>query len=387
MRLIVFWVLIPAIVITTIVTLVKRSSRSSQSTAVDSAATDNAAQPAGNEAGGATMKFQTFTLQDDPSCIGGEVSRMLIPVGWKTQGGMAYNFSSFYPAQVNLRIYDPNSSAAFSIYPSSYFIWGDFPGFPPGSNYGGSIVGQPVQDPFQAIEQIVIPQFRPDLANAAVVETEMLPKMVDAAAAALPAAPGTQPQIQAGRVRVEYTADGTPIQEDFFAVLRVDVSAGFEMWDIDQVVSVRAEKGKLDNVKKLHEMTMRSIKPSLPWFNKYFQFLSWRQQNTMAAIQSAGDFSRQIAQESDEIGDSIRQQYENQQAVNDQISEARSETMRGETPWDAGDGDKVLLPADYGRAWRDGNGQFLVSNDSSYDPNTDPNNTHITWTPMEQLQH
>jgi hypothetical protein len=61
--------------------------------------------------------------------------------------------------------------------------------------------------------------------------------------------------------------------------------------------------------------------------------------------------------------------------------------MRGETPWDAGDGNKVLLPADYGHAWRDGNGQFVVSDDASYDPNTDPNNTHITWTPMEQLQH
>jgi hypothetical protein len=98
MRLII-WVLIPAIVVATIVALIKRDTRTSQSTAVDSAARNNPAQLARDGGVSATtMRFQTFTLQDDPSRVCGEVSRMLIPVGWKTQGGMAYNFNCFYPA-------------------------------------------------------------------------------------------------------------------------------------------------------------------------------------------------------------------------------------------------------------------------------------------------
>src|SRR5271170_3748601 len=172
----IFLVLIAAIAVAAIGGLFGHFWRSSSSTPTDSVATNQTGLGVGDVAGGAnTMRFETFTLQDDPSCIGGEVSRMLIPVGWKTKGGMAYDFSCFYPAQFNLRIYDPNSLACFATYPSNYYVWGNFPGFPPGSNYGGSIVAQPMQDPFEAIKQIVIPKYRPELADAKVVETELLP--------------------------------------------------------------------------------------------------------------------------------------------------------------------------------------------------------------------
>ena len=61
-------------------------------------------------------------LQDDPRGIGGEVGRWLIPAGWKVDGGMTWDFSCVLPAQVNIRIYDPNSVAAFAAYPALFLL-------------------------------------------------------------------------------------------------------------------------------------------------------------------------------------------------------------------------------------------------------------------------
>jgi hypothetical protein len=371
---IILWLFVPLMAVAVLVRLFGHGGRGEHS------------RPGDPGAGGTFLRFETYVLQDDPSGIGGEVSRMLIPAGWKTSGGMAYDLNSLYPAQVNLRIFDPNSSALFATYPCNFYIWGDM-NLAEGTNDGGAIVEPPSQNAVEAIEKIVVPQYRPELAGATVVETEELPKLAELALEEVPAVAGTEANVQAGRVRFEYEVEGKPVQEDFFAMLRVNAAQGFQLWNTEQIVSVRADKGKLDEVRQLHEVSARSVKSALPWFNKYAQFLNWRHENAMAFIQSVGEMSRQISQNNDAIDDSIRQQYEKQQAVDDQISEARSETMRGETPWDEGDGNKVLLPADYDHAWRDGNGQYVVSTDPLYDPNSDPNLIHSNWTSMQALQH
>jgi hypothetical protein len=69
----------------------------------------------------------------------------------------------------------------------------------------------------------------------------------------------------------------------------------------------------------------------------------------------------------------------------DRISQARSDTMRGIARYDIGGGEHVELPNNYQHAWRGENGQYIVSNDPLYNPNTDPN-SGTNWTQLQQAR-
>jgi len=344
-----------------------------------------AADPPGppNPLGTQTMRFQMFTLTDDPQHIGGPVSKFLIPVGWKTDGGLVWDMSSARPAQIKLKVYDPNGPGAYFIYPSAYFYYSTRgPQMRPGAKYLGRVIQQPPSDQFEALK-MVIAAYRPDVSNATVVETEKLPKMSQAAYNALPPGPGARCSIQSGRVRLEYQVNGQPAQEDFSLVFRQDLNPRFGAltWSLDQITSIRGPKGQLDKSNAMRQVMQGSLVLNPKWNQAYGQYIVGQYKKATQNSIQAGQAAKAQADQAHQQEDAQQQQYEDLQKGEDQRNEQTAETMRDQTPWTASDGSRVLLPTEYGHAWQDGNGQFIVSNDPNYNPNTDPNQTS-SWTAM-----
>ena len=97
--------------------------------------------------------------------------------------------------------------------------------------------------------------------------------------------------------------------------------------------------------------------------------------------------SKIISQMNDDVSATIRSSYEKTQATYDRLSEARSQTTRGVTPYDAGSGYKVELPSEYSHAWRTDNGQYIVSDNPNYNPNADLNlPDHSSWVEMNKTR-
>jgi hypothetical protein len=332
------------------------------------------------------MRFETYVLQDDPRGIGGEVGRWLIPAGWKVQGGMQWDLSNGFPAQVNIRIYDPNSAAAFGAYPGLFFYWGaDNRLFPQGTKYGGSLVEPPMKDQFEALNKVLIPQFRKDLANARIVDQEKLPKLSQLVFKNLPPGPGVQGLVASGRERFAYEVQGTPVVEDFYVVYRQNIHQRlhYENWAIQFVTSVRGPKDQMDRLREMHDVMLRSATPNVAWYSDYTKFVVGRfQQDTLASLR-AGAAAKAQADRAHAVSDAERQQYEKYQQNQDDISEARAETTRGETPYTDTDGNRVVLPSDYGRVFSDGSGGYIATNDPNYDPNGDLS-LHSTYTQLQQ---
>jgi hypothetical protein len=75
--------------------------------------------------------------------------------------------------------------------------------------------------------------------------------------------------------------------------------------------------------------------------------------------------------------------WENQQASQDRIAEAWSQTMRGvETFVDPGNASQVELRSGFDNAWSDGVGEYVLSGRPSFTPNTVFTNQN--WTRMER---
>ena len=119
--------------------------------------------------------------------------------------------------------------------------------------------------------------------------------------------------------------------------------------------------------------------------NRYVQFVQAMHNVAMEEIRQVGVRSRIIANMSNDISNTMRSSYEETQRTYDRISEARSQTTRGLTPYDAGDGQKVILPSEYNFAWHGNDGQYILSNDPNYDPNSD-STTHTAWQKMQQAR-
>ena len=346
------------------------------------------ASPGDSVASASTMRFETYVLQDDPNYTGEEVAHCLIPAGWKVNGGMEWDLSNSFPAQVHMQVYDPNGPGSFYIYPNLDFYWSrENSAFPAGTRYGGALVQSPPVDPFEAARTVLIPTFRPELQNAVVLETERLPKWSQLISDQTPIKSDHQLLVAAGRIRFEYQVNGQPVQEDLYLVFEQNINQrlGYEGWHIRYATSVRAPVGQLARMREMHDVLMRSCVPNLNWFNMYTQFEASRfNRNTLDSLR-ATEAVREQAKQAAQIDDVTRQSYESLQKSNDGMVEARAETLRGETAWKDSDGSKVLLPSEYGRAWRDDTGQYIVSNDSGYNPNSD-SDLHSTWTAMDRAQ-
>ena len=342
--------------------------------------------------GAQVMRFETYSVNDDPTYIGGEVSKLLIPAGWKVEGGVVWDMTNTnFPAGSQMRIFNPQGPEAFGSYPDLYYYWStnamSMQTMPPGSNYYGSIVRKPIDDVFRSIIEVAIPKYRKDLANARVIEKEELPKWAEEALKNMPAINGCQNIAKAGRMRFEYEVNGQPVQEDLYAVLSAIITPQLQFmnWDVKQIASVRGAKGKMQEMKALQQVMERSSRANLAWVNKYVQFVEMRHNVAMGELEQVGIRSKIFSKLSDQVSDTIRSNYENNQRANDRISEARSQTMRGVTAYDAGGGYKVELPSQYNHAWASPDGQYIVSNDPNYNPNAD-NNNHSTFTEMQQAR-
>ena len=178
-------------------------------------------------------------------------------------------------------------------------------------------------------------------------------------------------RIDAIRVRLEFQADGKPM-EAWYAVALVTqtyrVGRG-SLYDIHAAgqMMMGAPKGQLDANDKLFKVVMSSIQPtpeytafSNKWIASYYQ--------TQAQKEAAMD---KIQADLDSF---ITQTYmhmsANAQRVSDQGFRATDQNLRDvQTYRDPTTGRKFELSNQYGHAWLNGSGQYVMSDDPNFNPN------------------
>ena len=341
-----------------------------------------------------TWKLETYTLMDDPAYIGGEVSHFLIPAGWKVDGAVHWDLASTFPAQVYLHVYDPKGPAAFGVFPALLYYWdtdrnnklGYHP--PLGSKYAGGIVREPVDDVFTAMHDFVIPAYRKDLLNARVVEKEKLPKLSKWVFDHNFGLPGQTQVVKSGRVRFEYQLNGQDVEEDLIAALSVkrDPQSKTFDWRISSIISTRGPKGTLDELKMTRLVMQRSTVQSLAWYNKLLQLAEMGNRAKLAEIRAVGERSRIFAQMNNQVSDARKKLFEDTQRGNAERALVADQYIRDVTPYSTTQGPPVELPSAYGHAWQGNNGQYIMTNDPIYNPNSDPNNVHAGWTELQRAK-
>lgn len=346
------------------------------------------ASPAGSLIRGLRMKMIRCT---DQQGTGLDVFRMLVPVGWKSQGGCCWGLDNpGMPATINFQAWNTRGGEAFEVLPNMIFTWSNNPftsGMSPkGSRYFGAEVQQPVSIR-EAMRRFVLPRYRSAYQEMEILREEVIPELpmlVKSEAAS------SGNLAEGGKVRIAYTWQNWRFEEEIFGLVevfrtRIPSMLGYSefiTWFIDYLFACRALAGKLDASEHLFRGMLGSLQMNPAWNEAHKRISHTLIQQQIQRIHNIGRIGEIVAQTGREIREQNLQDWYSRQAVEDRVAVERSRQIRDmEGFYDPHREEVVELPAGYDHAWANNLGEYILTDDPNFNPNI---NSTLHWEPMPQ---
>jgi hypothetical protein len=325
-------------------------------------------------ASGAAMKFTRLSVKD-PGAGNMEAYSLLVPAGWKAEGGVQWFPDHSIQAVLLMRITDPQTGAAIEFLPCQNFGWGPTISIPPGSNYLGNIRWPPIQDVPEFIRLFYFPGALARLQTARIVDTENHNKIAEQVSR-MRGGPA-----RCGRVRYEYQDGGQTWEEDIYVTLVYTPMQDMTFW-YGGAASFRSHRGQLDRLTPVMNTTINSLRQSPEWFG-YLMYVRKLFLNRMAqGIRNAGVISDTISRNTAEIRKMYEDSYRKANESQDRISRSYSEYIRGvDTYRNPYEERPIQLPSGYDGVWVSRSGEYLLSNQPGFDPNAGSN---VEWRRLEK---
>jgi len=339
------------------------------------------------------LRFKKYTYIDQQG-TGLPAYSFLMPSDWAYEGGITWILDNpAMPAVSAFRVYDPKGKAEFEVFANHCYFWTTnlqlLGMFPPGTKYFGSTVKKPVTAQ-KALRNIILSEYRNRFQDLKVIKDEDFPELPKALGAGQLAQGYGSSGATGAKLRVSYSQNGIPMEEEFYAVVEsmtfpVQGMYGTTyntIWYVDYVFSFKAEKEKLESNTQVFQTITSSLKVNPQWYAKYSNVIEYLAQQQITRIKSVGEFSRMLSQMSDQISDEKMQQFESRGDVYDKVSQKFSDNTLGiDRYYDPHEGREVELPSGYNHAWSNNNGEYIVSDNPNFNPNVGSN---LDWKPLER---
>jgi hypothetical protein len=313
----------------------------------------------------------------------------IMPADWQVKGGIIWKMNLSNPDLLRIHWGDAQDISAFDIYPYLTFVWSAQGPALAGQTYMGSIVEAPPSDQFDAIAKVIIPLFRPELANAQVIDQKKLPDVAKAEYNKL--IQTFSPQlfaiaVWAGTETFEYQLQNQTVQEVVSVTLDESLNRRFgtRSWSIPSANSNRAPKGAFDQLTLPRSIIFSSLQANPQWNQAVANYLKNRQQQVAVGQQNQFNAIENRINNQTSANAEEQQGFNQHMADLDRQSDAEADVQRQVSPWKTDDGSTYKLPTQYGYAWSGADGRIIMNNDPQYNPNSDLNLTPTQWTAMQQ---
>ena len=338
------------------------------------------------------MKFRPYQVVDRMQ--GGLVAgTYAVPDGWNAVSSVVWKYSDCsYPYRISARIRSADGSAWVESFPAEVFFWTE-----PRSNVpiGGRSLGmvhKPNIGVQEALQHFVIGRYRARVKNLKIVGFRTIPN--------LPKALGKPPMPgDSLAARVRYTADGRPVDEEFFCILgqrdripyRGPQGTSYENHRVlGYVFSMGARDGKLDGLHPLLGFIIASYQTDPVWEkhrtevqNHLNAEFNRNLARGYAQIAAAGALSRSISRNNDAMINALATQRaatnRSMDRINDNFDQYIRGTERMQDPY-WGTSEQSYMNKYH---WTNGQGEYQHSNDAGFNPNT---NSNQHWQLMESVK-
>jgi len=329
---------------------------------------------------------------------------MLIPTDWQSEGSTTWNIKdNCNTIRTTLRASGPDGRS-YEVFPAYNWTWADDPKplqqiFAQKAQMGAHACD--VMPPMGAADYLRrnISRIRPNAQVAAVEPAaklmqilEQQARQTEQSAAQYKLQQRVRPDVV--RARLKYNLNGRPVEEwlivatiitgtlgPSYNTARMQMTQAYSYSCVAHMVAERAPQGQLDSSEKFFEMINATYHVSPEWQSRVTGNALAIQQIELKGIR---DRSAIVSKNAEDIRNIQRQGYENRQKSEDHISAQFSETIRGvETYRNSSTGETVELSNQYGHAWVNNRGEYLLSDQEGLDPSV---TFKEDWKPLEHVK-
>jgi hypothetical protein len=330
---------------------------------------------------------------------------ILVPPDWQSEGSVTWNIMPYdrcNTTQITLRASGPDGRGLETL-PYYNWVWDDYPETLRQVQAMQTPFGPrpcDVQPPMAAADYVrrMLGQIRP---NAQVVVIEPAPKLMEILQKQArqmeqdAARYGLQQSVRpdAARVRLKYDSNGKPVEEWVYAFTITRARLGphfnpqtmqmFQAYTYDcsaHLTTQRVPEGQLDASDKFFDLVWSTARVSPEWGARVVQSALAIQQIELKGIR---DRSRIISQSANEIADMQMQGWQNRQRSEDRVFDSITQSIRGvETYRNPATGETIDLSNEYGHAWVNNRGEYLLSDSPDFNPSV---TLKEEWKPLDRV--
>jgi hypothetical protein len=337
------------------------------------------------------LNFTTYEVPD-PNFGGIRVASISIPAGWRTSSQVQWDFTSAnYPVRVHVRVQSPDGKMWIDLLPMDAVYWMDFLARPiPFGQRSYGAVYAPNASIEQAMQHLIVLPARGQMPGFQITAK----RPVDVAR--LGQAFNYQNlRGEAMSMRVRYTLNGAPTEEDFFTFYTAVQTIPYTgpqgtTHEFHRMLLLSHAVGATDGLLASVYPLLGTVAASIRFDENYQRHIQAVQgfiiaqydaylQRGYDSIYAAGQLSRSISANNDALLSSMQQQRAAQTRAdaarraaagggtspNDAFSQYIRGTTRMNDPyWGTSERD-----SNYSYHWTDGQGNYRASNDAGFNPN------------------
>lgn len=338
--------------------------------------------PNGPPAAANGMQRYRLAVLPDPMAGNIPAVTLLVPDGWQVQGGPVWVPDTSMAAHLRVKVSDPRTGLTIETLPVQSFTHIPNPMYPlPRFGfYQGRMVLEPIPDPDTLIKT-AWPNVLPEIQQSQPVAKEEYPGRVQATLALMQAArvPG-QLAAQSFRIRYEYQNNGQPFEADVYYTASYGTTQMGTMWDLTDARVYKGPKGSLDANAAMLRAVYQSIQMTPQWQASLQIVRQLFTQGLKQILQDQQVMAQKLAEYRDHTARLAQQISQERMASQDRQAEAFREVLGGvETYSDPYQGQNVYLPAGYKNYWVNNKGEYLLTDQTGFDPNV---GSTVEWKAM-----
>lgn len=350
-------------------------------------------------AGSKRMVFRKHVVIDKEG-FGYEAFRLMVPEGWRFQGGISWNFNCVPPASFTaFTITSPDGGSVMEQLRHIDLFWSDDPNL----RMSYAQAGMEIIPPAGAVDflrNFFIPRFRPNASGLSVMDTQTLPELAQQTAEMAQYQMNVFGQISpfqfpfeiradAARIKMEYSNGGRKIVEDATVSITYMIAYMQSMYGgsvsgitwIPIVSTFQAPGDEINEKIKIFKIITDSRKDNPVWAENCIKLAATVTRDRLRNQRAIFDRMQKAGRTQSEIGDMIMDSYQKRNDAYDRIFDNYSEAIRGVDSYvDPINDWKVELPTGYNNAWTNGN-DYVFSDDPGFNPNVGSN---LNWEQMSR---
>jgi len=326
---------------------------------------------------GNALHMQLAAIKDN-QVTKGDAVLFLLPKGWQQKSQLDWDAQNTqFPASAYLHVNNPENTAQLHIYKTSFYTLSNqsmqYAGIGLGNKYMGGIVVASMPSSTTEATMRTLNEMNVLPAGVKITDTKVI--KIESTNPIDIQAKQQNPQVQFISDNVISKGTFTKNGENYTVLINayvngtVNKSLNFSNWQVLPILFFIKQDANEKVNTELCQAVLKSIRYSPAFLSAQTQVIKYLTDQYYQGLRNIAAISQQISRNNDAMIASIDKSYEKANSTYKPTNDGFSQYIKGVENYSDGNGASYELPSSYNTAWKNGNGEIILTNETNYNPN------------------